>query len=161
MSTTIKYNRGKDGSFQLGTTTTPSTLVALPVTTWSTTEKVDDIDETNALTHGYEESESGNRSCSFTFTACWKKTGGAPAFRLGGRYSVALNTQQVSGGTMAPVYEGYSGTARINSLSVSNDIKGGTMYTGSGVFCDVYNSPDYPTAIADAAGSTGDFAPPT
>jgi hypothetical protein len=157
---------GKNSSVLVTIGGTTPVITPIPISGFSPSEKIASFDATNAEGQGYEDVEAGTRSCTFTFDAKWKRaTGsplastGAPAIRLGGIYFFQLNTQQLTAGS-PNTYEGWSGNALVTGIDSKIDIKGETMWTGTAQFKGVYNSPDYPTAIADAAASppVGDFA---
>jgi hypothetical protein len=152
---TPTYLAGKNGSVLINVS---GTLVALPITNFSAPEESGSFDATNALTHGYEWPEATTSKCTFTADASWKKTGGAPPMKKGMVYAIQLNTQQLTSTT----FEGYSGNGLILSVSTKSNVKGETMYSFSGQFQGVYNSPTYPTAIADSTATppVGDFTPP-
>ena len=146
------YLSGKGGAVKFTIEGTTPAILPLPVTGWDTTAPMATFDATNATSQGYEDVEASTQSCTFTATAMWKRTGGKPPFRNGHIYFVELDTQ--------PGEVAYSGNALVTGINSKSSIKGETSYTFNGQFKGVFNSPDYPTAISDAAGLTGDFAPP-
>ena len=107
-------------------------------------------DASNSDDMGYGRQARGIQMCTGSFDIYRRTVDSQDSVGSGGEYYVTLYED----GASLP----YQGTIIIGKKSTKANIKGELVTSVTFGFQGVYNSPSYPTAIADAAAGTGQFA---
>lgn len=131
--------------------TDTTTLVKLPASNIKISEDPGNWDSSNADGGGYFMEDPGQAKCTGSFDILHRATDAQSPVEAGGLYYAKLYTDR----NAVP----YKGSIRIGKMDTAPNIQGELRTTVPFSFYGVYDSPSYPTAVADYAAGTGRFAP--
>lgn len=135
--------------FAADASTANSAPAKAPIRNLTPEEDANLWDASSSAGRGYSDKEAGQKSLKLSFEIVWPSSKAAPIVEPGGIYYLK--------GYVAGDVKPYEGTFIVEKADPKPDIKGDLIISVVAHNRGVYNSPHYPTAIADAAANSGRF----